>query len=89
MPFGNEGVRAGMTPDTTPTGSSERGASGASTPSTHRTHVWGPLWGTDPVETAPSFWSVQPSGQQIISPPTRSTKVTSVTHQTNRTTRSV
>lgn len=86
MPFGNDGVRAGSTLDTAPA-LSERGASAASTPSTHRTQVCGPLRGTDSVEGALSLLSVQPSGQQILSPPTRSVKVMSVTPQTNRNTR--
>src|SRR5574341_490067 len=88
MPFGREGVRAGTTLDTTPAGISERGASTASTP-THRTHVCGPLWGTDSVDAVPLFPSVQPSGQQILSAPTRRMKATSVTPQRNRTTRPV
>lgn len=88
MPFGSDGVRAGTTLDTTPAGVSERGASAASTP-TQRTHVCSPLWGTDSVEGVPLFPSVQPSGQQILSAPTRNMKATSVKPQTNRTTRSV
>ena len=79
MPFGREGVRAGATEDTTPAGVSQRGASAASTPSTHKTQECSPLWGTDSVEAASLFLSVQPSGQQILSPPTRSRKATSVT----------
>jgi hypothetical protein len=89
MPFGSDGVRAGTTLDTRPAGVSDRGASTASTPSTHRTQVCGPLWGTDSVDAVPLFPSVQPSGQQILSPPTRSMKATSVTPQTNRNTRQV
>ena len=86
MPIGSGSVRVGTTLDTAPAAVSERGASAASTPNTHRTQVCVPSWGTDCVEVELMVRSVQPSGQQILSAATRSMKATSVTPQRNRTT---
>lgn len=89
MAFGSADVRRGTTLATRPAGASERGTSAASTPSTQRTQVCSPSWGTDSVDAGLFPVSVQPSGQQILSPPTRSMKATSVTPERNRTSVSI
>ena len=87
MPFGSGGVRAGATLATRPAGVSERGASAASTPSTHRTHVCGAECGSDWVDAGLSVCAVYPSGQQNLSVPAKSANATSVTIATHRATR--